>query len=95
MLGADRKATKKQMGWRIDAELADYIQKAGEVSGQTNIVEDAVRLHRTLAEVLHQHMPRLVAFARDNALVMRDHESAVIAKLVLLGLEAHEKNRKR
>lgn len=95
VLGANKKTLKKQKGWRLDADLAQYLEKRGEVSGEVNVVEDCIRLHRTLSEVLDGKTSQLVAYAKENGMVMRDHESAVIARLVLLGLDAHERAKKK
>ena len=93
MLGADEKKAKKQKGWRIEADLADYITKLGARAGEVNVIEDCIRLHRTLNEVLDGHGKQLDDYAAKNALTMRDHWSAVIARLVLAGLEAESRRK--
>lgn len=91
MLGATKKTVKKQMGWRIESDLAEYIEKEGKVAGQVNVIEDCIRLHRTLHEVLSGYTPQLEAYATANALTMRDHESAVLARLIVEGIKATAK----
>jgi len=89
------KGAKKQVGWRIDAELVEYIIREGKLrESQTEVIENALRLDRSLSELLAGHAARLDAYAKANALTMRDHSSAVLVRLVLAGLDAHE-SRKR
>lgn len=91
MLGIDKKELKRQKGWRIDAALADYVEERGKTAGETNVIEGCIRLSRTLDEVLTPHAKRLEAYAAANGMTIRDHWSAVVARLVLEGLDAKKK----
>lgn len=97
MLGADKKESKRQMGWRLDTDVAEYLETQGEKmgrGGQTVLVENSIRLYRALSEVLSGHGSRLQKYAAENALNLREHESAIISRLVLAGLEAYEKKKR-
>lgn len=94
LLGSEKKSLKKQKGWRLDAELADYVEREGKRRGETNVIEDCIRLERALNAVLAPYQAQLEAFATANAMTMRDHGSAVIARAVVEALESYEKKKR-
>jgi len=89
---------KIQRGWRLKKSLVEYIEersaKAAHGAG-TALVEDALTLHKVLHERLGREGLRLQRYAADQQLDMGRDSAEVVARLVLAGLESHERGRKR
>lgn len=103
--GTGKKEPRVGMPVRMTESLADYVrERAGwkKVHGKwqkgagelTRVIEDAVELHRHLHRTLSAHRLRLQRAALDEGLEFATHAPDVLSKLVLLGLEAAEKQRK-
>ena len=91
--GPKEDGNTKPTGWRLQTVLADYIEKAAKDSGQpkTRVVEDALRMHRDLTKALAPHKPRFQRYALDAGLDWDTAENEIYARLIVAGLEQHEK----
>lgn len=94
-----KREAKIQRGWRLRESVVKYIQERGSkgapYGAETRVVEEALLLHQALYETLKEQRLRLARYAVDiEADVARD-EPKIIARLVLTGLDAHEKTRKK
>jgi hypothetical protein len=94
VLGIDRKREpKRQKGWRIASSLADYVEARAKGLGrgaETDIIEDALAIHRAFNEQLDGHKARLQQYAHDVGVDLRSNEVAILTRLILRGLQAHE-----
>jgi hypothetical protein len=93
-----KKEVTRQKGWRLRASLVDYIERRSKDAhrgAETQLVEDAISLHATLHDRLGDAGPRLRRFAADSELDFARDSGEVIARLVLAGLDAHERAKKK
>lgn len=98
LLDDPKKEATVQKGWRLPLSIAQYVQmrtKGAHRGAETELVVDALSLHRELYERLSEEGARLQRFAAENDLNFSADSAKVIAKLVLLGLEAAEKSKRK
>ncbi len=93
-----KKEPTRQKGWRLRASLVEYVEKrsGGAYRGaEAQVVEDALALHRALHDRLGEEAKRLQRYAAESGLELSRESGEVIARLVLAGLDAHDRAKRK
>lgn len=84
--------TRQMTSFRLPPELRAYVAEAAEAQqrDKTEIMCGALELDRDIGKKLGDVRTQLRVFAEEQGLSMQTDVAEVLAKLVRLGLEAHQ-----
>lgn len=97
LIDGPKRELKLQRGWRLRESLIKYLKERADGAhhgAETELVEDALTLHKVLHERLTKEGPRLQRFAAEEKLDMARDSAEVIARAVIAGLEASERRKR-